>query len=474
MTAVLSKMPFCTDFVYLNKRLIDFSGRPYLRAIYEVSDRNLVLRCSRQVEKSTFLGNSIVHAACTRPGVQLLYVCPREEQARRFSRDRLLPVIEQSPLIRRLLLGRNRRKPPVMNLEFSNGSRLFLRAAYNSADACRGLSADMLFVDEFQDIAAGHLPVLQETLSHAASGISILVGTPKSVENHLEAYFSQSTAQEWQVPCQHCQQDVVLDERCLGLHAVVCPRCQNQLFPSCGRWVPRHPDARWEGFALNHLMVPWLEYDAILERQRTYDLVKFKNEVLGLSSTTGDHVVTRSELEACCSEHPMVGTPEDIPLPLQGPLVAGIDWGGGGTSRTVLVIGVMRQDFCFQILRFERFEAQDDPGYVLEQLAQRCLQFRVQWIAADGGGIGSVQNRLLVGRLGGYPSLYAIYYSLSDHSRSPMESSRSGRSIARARSACYSAASKLAPFSFRGWPIAVAFWMSSPVRWPNTTISAVR
>ena len=127
MTAVLSKMQFCTDYVYLRKRLIDFSGRPYLRAIYEVSDRNLVLRCSRQVEKSTFLANSIAHAACTRPGVQLLYSCPREEQARRFSRDRLLPVIEQSPLIRRLLLGRNRRRPPVMNLEFANGSRLFVR-----------------------------------------------------------------------------------------------------------------------------------------------------------------------------------------------------------------------------------------------------------------------------------------------------------------------------------------------------------
>src|SRR6478736_561012 len=149
--------------------------------------------------------------------------------------------------------------------------------------------------------------------------------------------------------------------------------------------------------------------------QRIYDLVTFKNEALGMPSATGDHVVTRGELEACCGEHPMAGTAEDIPLPLQGPVVAGIDWGAGGTSRTVLVIGVMRRDFCFQILRFERFEARDDPGYVLDQLAQRCMQFRVQWIAADGGGIGSVQNRLLISRLGGYPCLYAIYYSLSDH-----------------------------------------------------------
>jgi hypothetical protein len=411
-----SKLQFSTDFIFLRGRLIDFSGRAYLPAIYDVTERNLVLRCSRQVEKSTFLANTIVHAVCTRPGIQMLFVCPREEQARRFSRDRLLPAIEQSPLVRRLLLGNSQRKPPVMNLEFRNGSRLNLRAAYNSADACRGLSADLLLVDEFQDIAAGHLPVLQETLSHAIAGRTILVGTPKSVENHLEGIFSQSTAHEWQVPCEPCRRGVILDERCLGPRSLVCPACQAELNPTRGAWVARHPAARWgEGFWINHLMVPWLNYDDILERQRSYDLVRFKNEVLGLSSTTGDQIVTRAELEACCSALPMAHALSDVPPQGQDQLMAGIDWGGGGTSRTVLVIGWMDNNYSFQICRLERFDSHDDPTYVLDQLAQRCLQFRVCWIAADGGGNGSVQNRLLVNRLGGNQNLYAICYSMTDH-----------------------------------------------------------
>ncbi len=401
------KLKFCTDFVHLRRRqLIDFDGRPYLPSIYGVTDRNLVLRCSRQVEKSTFLANTIVFEACNRPGVQMLFVCPREAQARCFSRDRLLPAIEQSPLVRRVLLGDRRRKPPVMNLEFQNGSRLFLRAAYNSADACRGLSADLLLVDEFQDIAGGHLPVLQETLSHAKAARTILVGTPKSVENHLEGMFSQSTANEWHVPCDQCHCGVVLDERCLGPVAIVCPHCRGPLDPTRGEWVPRNPAVRWgEGFCVNHLMVSWLKYDDILERQRSYDLIRFKNEVLGLPSTTGDQVVTRAELEACCGDLPMSQSLDDISPAGQGQLVAGIDWGGGGTSRTVLVIGWMRSDYCFQVCRLERFDSQDDPTYVLEQLAQRCQQYRVQYIAADGGGSGNVQNRLLVDKLGGHPNL---------------------------------------------------------------------
>jgi hypothetical protein len=163
-------------------------------------------------------------------------------------------------------------------------------------------------------------------------------------------------------------------------------------------------------------MVPWLNYDDVLNRQRSYDLVRFKNEVLGLPSVTGDQIVSRAELEACCRAVPFATSLADIPGVGHGQLVAGIDWGGGATSRTVLVIGFMRSDFCFQVCRFDRFNSQDDSSFVLNQIARICQLFEVCCIAADGGGNGTVQNRLLVDRLGGtYRDLHAIYYSQSDH-----------------------------------------------------------
>jgi hypothetical protein len=303
-----------------------------------------------------------------------------------------------------------------MNVEFRNGSRVYLRAAYTSADSSRGLSADLLFVDEYQDVAAGCLPDLQETLSHAKAGRMILVGTPKSVENHLQAVFSQSTAHEWHVRCAACGKAAILDEKCLGPQSVICPACSAELDTACGEWVARNPSARWgEGYWVNHLMVPWLNYEDILDRERCYDLVSFKNEVLGLPSTIGDAVVSRGEMEACCGQLPMAKSLDDIAPQGRNKLVCGIDWGGGSVSRTVLVIGWMDQNYHFQVCRLERFDSHDEPGYVLEQVAQRCMQFKVQLIAADGGGGGSVQNRLLVDRLGGFPNFYAIYYSATDH-----------------------------------------------------------
>ena len=411
------KLEFCRRFVCLERgQPIRFEGRHYLDDIYRVDRRNLVLRCSRQTEKSTFLANTILYECCTRPGIRIVFVCPRLEQAQVFSRSRLLQIIERSPYVRRTLLRPNQHAP-VMNMDFRNGSSVHIRAAFNSADACRGLSADLLVVDEFQDLAAGDLPVLSELLSHSADGRTILAGTPKDIGNHLQAMFSRSTANEWLVPCPGCGRNVTLDERCLGPQAVICSTCQHSIDPRGGAWVPRNPAATWGmGYWINHLLVPWVRYQDILDRQLTYDLVLMKNEVLGLPTTTGDFVVTRGQLEACCQDCPQANSWDDIPLAGRRQLILGLDWGGGGASRTVLTLGFMRSDFCFQICRLERFDSRDDPNYVLDQVASRCRQFQVAMIAADGGGNGTTLNRLLVDRLGNNPDLlYGIVYSHTDH-----------------------------------------------------------
>ena len=92
----MHKFHFCEQLVRLNRAPLSFAGRPYLPAIYASNRRNLALRCSRQTEKSTFLVNTILFEACTKPGTKILFVCPRQEQARVFSHDRLLSSFSSS------------------------------------------------------------------------------------------------------------------------------------------------------------------------------------------------------------------------------------------------------------------------------------------------------------------------------------------------------------------------------------------
>jgi hypothetical protein len=100
-------------------------------------------------------------------------------------------------------------------------------------------------------------------------------------------------------------------------------------------------------------------------------------------------------------------------------LIAGVDWGGGTASATVLVIGYMRPDLHSVIVRMERFRPEEEPDRVLNQVAESCRKFGVKVIAADGGGNGHVYNRLLQNKLGYQASLYAIIYSTSDQEPFP-------------------------------------------------------
>jgi len=81
----MAKLEFCRRLVHLDRKPISFQERPYLPAVYDCRQGNLVLRCSRQTEKSSFLANTILYETCTSPGIRVLLVCPRYE-ARRWDR----------------------------------------------------------------------------------------------------------------------------------------------------------------------------------------------------------------------------------------------------------------------------------------------------------------------------------------------------------------------------------------------------
>jgi hypothetical protein len=135
---------------------------------------------------------------------------------------------------------------------------------------------------------------------------------------------------------------------------------------------------------------------------------------MGLPTMLGDHIVTRVEVEACATTEPMRHSLDSLPLQLRERLVAGIDWGGGGKSRTVLVIGYLRDDDHFVVVYMERYPAREDIDAIVRAIANRCRTFRVPIAAADANGNGSVYNPLLLDALPQLSGLYGIFYSQSD------------------------------------------------------------
>lgn len=405
---------FCEQTLRLNNEPVRFEDRPFIDGIFGVLDKNIVIRAGRQVEKSTYISFRIGYELA-RPNTKVLLVCPRDTQAMMLIQSRFMPLLEQSPLLQNMLGTSKRRRNPRM-MRFDNGSQLFVGSAFNSADSVRGVSADLLICDEYQDIAAGFLPVLKETLAHSSRPITILTGTSKEVTNHLEDAFARSTACAWTVRCGGCGTDVVPDQKCIGPDHYRCPRCETPVDWLRGRWVATNPHSTWgEGFWLPQLITPVGTPRKFFEKAGEYDRDRLLNEVFGLPTMHGTLAITRAELEACCSARPMAGSANDVPADARRSLVMGIDWGSGlGSEAAIVIASLCQRSQRLVVWRWELLGGRDRN--VLDDVVQMCNRFGVAKIFADARGGGAHRNRELWIRLGSgpRPPIMGIEYGDSD------------------------------------------------------------
>ena len=389
-----------------------FEGRRHMRRIYDTGSRRILLKCARQVEKSTLLGNISLCYMSLVPSFKILYVNSSATQAKTFSNDRIKDPIETSPILKRFttsMLSSN-----ILEKQFINRSKITLRYAYLNADRCRGIPAWALALDEFQDILSDNIPVIEQTTSHAPERWKrfFYSGTPKSLDNHIETYWSNnSTQNEWVVPCDaHGGEGGrywnILGEKNIGRKGLICEKC-GKLIHSM------HKDSQWaalakmdgdrvvfEGFRIPQLMVPWKPWDEILLDYNRYPRDKFYNEVLGLSYDSGLRPLTKDQIKACCNDSISMADIESYrQLGYAQPIFMGIDWGTGENSYTVVTLATYI-DMKFRVFFMHRFTGEDtDPTTQLAKIVELIDYFNVALVGSDYGG-GFDRNDHLVRKIG--------------------------------------------------------------------------
>src|SRR5438132_12095922 len=108
----------------------------------------------------------------------------------------------ESPLLQKYYRDTSSRKN-VFQKSFKNKSTIYLGYAETEADAdrIRGVNADLLCVDEIQDVSLDALPVLYETLSASDYAYKRLTGTAKTENNTLEIKWRASNQCEGVMKC---------------------------------------------------------------------------------------------------------------------------------------------------------------------------------------------------------------------------------------------------------------------------------
>jgi hypothetical protein len=396
-----------------------FAQRRYLRQPYDTASKRTLYKCGRQVEKSTLLGNKSLAYAAINNAFNILYVSPTNQQTKVFSQDRLREPIETSDVLRAWTT--TKLSDNVFLKKFINRSQITLRYAFHNADRVRGIPADMILLDEIQDIITENIPVIEQCYSHSPFKISIYSGTPKSTDNTIEKYWNEfSTQNEWVVPCErhgvpgdsstwHWN---VLSEPNIGKLGLICDKCGNLINPMHpnAQWASLNPSVRqtmkdpYEGFRIPQLMVPWIDWGELLDNYHIYPRAKFWNEVLGLSYDSGTKPLTRQDIIDNCDPGFFMTEAElsKIKYALGGgqPIWAGIDWGSDtNASYTVISLGAYINN-KFTIFYIHRFVGKSiEPAVQMQEIIELLDAWRVKSVGVDYGG-GLDKNNTLARRYG--------------------------------------------------------------------------
>lgn len=393
--------------VYVKKGVkLSYEGRKWMPAIFDTK-MTRVLLTSRQVGKST-IGAS---EACARLSLMwsfnILYVAPRQDQARIYSKDKVKPIVEESPLVKRQIGRYN----SVDDKEFVRGGKLYMRYAIDNPDRCRGITANMVHYDEIQDQMLELIePVINEVMFSLEDEVLLYSGTPKSLSNPAHHKWMLSDQREFLIRCHHHSpvKYVNLKIRNIGKHGPICHHCGNLLDVDDGVWVKQNPSSDIAGFHVNQLhckishATP-TKWKTILNKLENYSESLFLNEVMGESADSAEMPISDQLLREVCVDGLVINEEPNIKFFESGNMFAGIDWGHGQYT-TALTIGKFI-GATFQVLFMKVYEGEQcQKSYCLPDIAKIVNRYRCSNIHVDhGGSFGIVEDleRMVEGRVTG-------------------------------------------------------------------------
>jgi len=301
---------------------------PYLReimdslSVYDPTQRVVFMK-SAQIGGTEAGNNWIGYVMHHAPG-PMLYVLPTVEIAEKASKQRIAPMLDESPALRELVAPSRSRDSgnTLLSKEFRGG--VFMMTGANSAAGLRSMPIRWLFMDEVDaypsDVEGEGSPIaLAEKRTTTFSRRKILlVSTPTEKEtSRIDLEYERSDKRRYFVPCPHCGREQWLrwrgynddqgDPRAKEYRLVwadadrtqaayVCEECgalieerHKTAMLQAGRWVPTAGgDGLTKGYHINSLYSPagWKTWPEILREfdQASKDpalLKTFVNTTLG-------------------------------------------------------------------------------------------------------------------------------------------------------------------------------------------------
>ena len=272
---------------------------PYLRepmrAFTDPKVKNIVMVASSQIGKSEFELNAIGYIIDQAPG-SVMYVQPNLDAARKFSRQRISPMIRDSAALKNKVHNIRSRNSGNTILQKSFPGGMLTITGSESPSALASIPARYIIGDERDRWAksAGtegdpwELLKARQATFYNAKSIEVSTPTIKGA-SPIETSFLLGTQERWCHSCPECGQytNIVWDKiRFDSTYKIInnkkfyevsnigfaCPYCgaissEETMRKQPAKWIPENPDAYEKGvrsFWLNAFSSPWKPWKEII------------------------------------------------------------------------------------------------------------------------------------------------------------------------------------------------------------------
>ncbi|MBM7592266.1 phage terminase large subunit family protein [Brevibacillus fulvus] len=252
--------------------------REMMDAVNDPDVETVVFMTSAQVGKTAIISNIIGYHIHQDPAPMML-IQPTLELAQAYSKDRLAPMLRDTPVLRgKVKDAKARDSGNTMLHKIFPGGHITMAGA-NSPSSLASRPIRIVLCDEVDryPISAGTegdpVSLVAMRASTFLNRKIILVSTPTiRGASRIETAYEDSTMEQWCLPCPSCEEYQPLSWKQIRFEDAthVCKFCgaihdEFEWKEGKGKWIARKENPKIRGFHLNALASPWRLWSELIE-----------------------------------------------------------------------------------------------------------------------------------------------------------------------------------------------------------------
>jgi len=347
---------FAERLLRVNGKQFDYSGEyqfwqePLRAVVADDTERIHIWKMARGLGKTE--QESIVELFIPSTGkmMDIMHSVPRADQLNSYMNRTVGRKVETSagdPPILMSMLDNNRNRVAVKRNKWITGSFLEGRSAWGDGRAIQGFHGQFGAADEAQNWTSAALQNLKEAIDSGMARV-LLTGTPDYEGTVYHEHWQESTQYRWHYSCPECSTDqtITLDSvevidtnpKRWGLRCRQCGRgFEKAQILDNGFWQATNPSGVHRGYTINQLVSPRHPLDEVMRSRELASTTEgdFRRYKLSQFYSGGAKPIPEAAIYACCDD---AKTLHQEAIEGAGPYHAGIDWGGGESADTMVVI----------------------------------------------------------------------------------------------------------------------------------------